>query len=187
MNCKTSVILIIIFNLAINNKLLSINISADSTTTPKRIIKIELFVNGIEYEHEILNKQSIMFGLNYNIRKHLIPEDHTFHATLAYRVSLLQYKNWPSTLFVGCYINYKDYIWKSESSNINSINNLRLFGAGIQSGANLVVFKRIIINSYIGFGYNLFRDVIVEQGVALKNKDNFNFHGIGGLTIGYLF
>jgi hypothetical protein len=157
----------------------------------KSIIKLEIVFGGIQYEHRIAKKSSFQISIQYAYKGLNNKDEYDFQFTPEYRLYLTQKKGWADGFYLGSYLFYKDYVvardMESNGSNIYSKDLVKTAGVGLKSGYSLKIADRIPIDFTIGFGYNLFCDVIHKQGVVMIDESSDYVNFTGGISFGYIF
>jgi hypothetical protein len=168
-------------------------LNRNSDTTYKNNLKLELLFGGIQFEKMVHDKGSIQLSIGYSYHQISDPNSYSFHVIPEYRFYPMNKQIWPTGIYIGSFLYYKDFIVARDIEQ----NNMTLFsrdkvktgGIGVNTGYQwfLGKKKRMTTNIEFGFGYNIFRNVNHLDGFAIIDEDTYNFNFIGGITLGYAF
>jgi len=152
------------------------------------IYRLQAF-GGIEYEHNINDKNSIVLGLGYNYRDFRNKGIYKLTVIPEYRYYLSKDRIWPGGIYMGGYGIYKDFYYGNEIDNVYSINRLKAAGFGVLFGYQFrdPVLKRFVLDYNFGIGYNIYKTINNIEGNP--NIGNFTKYVNlkNSITLGFLF
>jgi hypothetical protein len=165
--------------------------SFDNKSEVNSILKLGLTPGGVEYEHKTSDNTSINFAINYNYKGLVNRDDYGFQITPEFRFYLSKNKNWAEGFYIGSYLFYKDYI-VARDIELNgfgaySRDDVKTAGIGLKSGYQFNMLDWISLDFGMGFGYNLYRDVLHKTGNNIINESTHHLNFTGGLAIGFKF
>lgn len=173
------------------NSVLAKQITPSENDSSTSQIKVEFVFGGIQYEKMIGKRTSLNFGVQYSPKVFSNPDDYDFQLTPEMRFYFSK-RNLPfEGFYFGPYLFYKDYIVarEIESAGVTkySADLVTTTGMGMKIGYSCELFRNVILDLGLGFGFNFTCNVKHKEGFPIIDESSHYFNATGGMTIGYAF